>query len=781
LLQFIKENRGNQFVVTSRIVGLDEGPWLNCDFTSFQVARWRDEDIRAFAQRWYSARPEVGKKQKKQNEQRVKELTTTILSHRPLRAIASNPLMLTILAALHHANAALPRRRVDLYTKIVEVMLETWEASKRTARPGDPLHGIVLEAREFGWLLGQLALSMQREGCVLQPRWWVSDSVQQFLREQLAIEGDRVKEQGERVIRYLCERTSLLVERGNGIFGFFHRSFQEYFAAQGSLLEVESGGDIVTVLRPYLFHPQWEEVIIYVVALLSAPRATTLLRAILDDPDPAGRFLRRGQRLALRCLVDGAAVADHALLDQIFSDANAIGGSRWIGITIEFIRLLKQLRCSRHEDEARRVLGDIEEAAENALPDDAFFSVYRSLHRLPNGPREDAPGAVCRKRLGGRTVELMWSAPVKRIEDPDAWYTEVLKLVRNPRTEIKRRFRLISFLAVEADSNDRARRALKQLLLKDRLPEIRARCAEALGQAVSSDPTVTKLLLERLDKDSGDLVRAECAEALRSVAPDRPEVRCRLAELFASGPERLREGAALGLSRLDFTSPAQKELLGQFLDTIASPAEPARVRWASLAAIDSLIGRDEMAAVDRVVEQCLDDPNPKVHVVALRVLADAIVAGRKEWSPPLIEMIETMLMAVTDPCPHIYSDLVGIVALKELHGGRRLERLLGDALSPFSELIRLAFVFGSIARLEQVRESDVDLMIVGDVRLKDLAPALHLPEQILGRTVNPVLFSAEKFREQYREGNPFLIDVVRKEKIFLKGSRNELTELVADQ
>src|SRR5207244_5710247 len=111
-----------------------------------------------------------------------------------------------------------------------------------------------------------------------------------------------------------------------------------YFAARGLLLEVEGGSDIIGLLRPYLFHPQWEEVVVHVAALLSAPRATTLLRVILDDPDQAGRFLRRGQRLALRCLVDGAAVADRALLDQIFSDGEAIGRSRWLGIAIGFIR-----------------------------------------------------------------------------------------------------------------------------------------------------------------------------------------------------------------------------------------------------------------------------------------------------------------------------------------------------------------------------------------------------------------------------------------------------------
>ena len=188
-----------------------------------------------------------------------------------------------------------------------------------------------------------------------------------------------------------------------------------------------------------------------------------------------------------------------------------------------------------------------------------------------------------------------------------------------------------------------------------------------------------------------------------------------------------------------------------------------------------------MASVDCAIERCLDDHNANVSRTALHVLADAIAEKRGEWSRPLVEKMETMLMTIPDPCPRLYSDLEMIVAMKEIHGGRLLERILGDALTPFGEGIKIAFVFGSVARLEQIRDSDIDLMVVGDVRLKDLAPALNTAEQTLGRTVNPVIFSPERFREQYREGNPFLLDVVRKEKIFLKGCRDELTELVADR
>jgi predicted nucleotidyltransferase/transcriptional regulator with XRE-family HTH domain len=781
LRRFISEFHQNRFVITSRIVGLDAGPWRKLGFSTFEVARWREEDIQEFAQRWYADRPTPGRKPaKKQRDQEAEAFVAEILSHRPLREIASNPLMLTILAALHYANATLPRRRVDLYSKIVEVMLETWEKSKREARPGDPLHGIKLEAREFGWLLARLALGMQRDSRMLRPRWWMNEQTEKFLREQMALEGNCVKEQTDRVIRYLCERAGLLVERGDGVFGFWHRTFQEYFAARGLLLEAEDSGDIIALLRPYLFHPLWEEVVVHVAASLSATRATALLRVILDDPDPAGRFLRRGQLLALRCLVDGTALADRALLDQVFSDGKAIGGSRWLGIPIRTNDLLMQLLVTRYEAKTQQMLREIDEGAKTGLPESDYLTVYLSAHDLPDEPHDYALGTVYRKRLGNRQVKLIRTGWEKRLKDPEAWCREALQTVRDPQKEVESRVLFISLLGDEADSNDRVRSALGELLANDPLELIRAKCAEALENAVSTDQTILQLLMDRLDKDTSDVVRKHCAEALGRVAPDQPKVRVRLEELFTSGTELLRVGAARGLSRLNFASPNQKVLLERFLTTIASPAEPPRVRCACIWTVAALLGNDDAVEVDRTVENCLDGQDPIVSNTALHVLGDAVADGRRKWSLPLVEKIEARLMASPNPCPHFYSDLVRIVAMKEVYGGHRLERLLGDALTPLQDLVRIAFVYGSVARLEQVQESDIDLMIIGDVRLKEVAAALHTTGQTLGRTVNPVLYSAEKFREQYREGNPFLHDVIRKDKIFLKGNRDELTELVAD-
>jgi len=776
LREFITTYSQNQFLLTSRIVGLDTGPWSELKFVTFEVARWGEEEIEEFARRWYAGRPALGKKQlTKQPDQQAEALKEAIL---PLRDIASNPLMLTILALLHHTYATLPRRRVDLYAKIVEVMLETWEASKREAGPGDPLHDIVLEAREFGWSLARLALAMQREGRILRPRWWVADVIQQFLRDQLALDGDQVKEQTERVISYLCERAGLLVERGDGVFGFYHRTFQEYFAARGLLLEVEGEGDIVAALRPYIFHPQWEEVVVYTAALLSAPRATTLLRVILDDPDPAGRFLRRGQRLALRCLVDGAAVANRGVLEQLFSDGEVIGRSKWLGIPIGFILLLKRLRTTKHDIPAGQMLNAIMNAAKEALSDDEYVAVFSTLHDLPPGPKNSPPGHRCRLLLGDREVEMLWPALALRRANPEAWQSRVVRLIRDRKIDVKYRTVYINWLGEEADTDGAVRRVLKGLLIRDPSVEIRAASAEALAEAAATDSSVATLLVDRLDKDKADTVRERCATALWEVAPKDREVRDRLEGQLASESELVRVGAVRGLSLLDLNSPDQAALLKHFVSTIASSDEPSRVRCACICAIASVLGRDEVVGL---VEQRLDESDRKVRMAALHVLADAVADGRTPWAQTLVEKIETMLMDVRRPCPRLYGDLVAIVAMKEVRVGRRLERLLGDALGSFSDQVKIAFVFGSVARLEQVRDSDIDLMIIGDVRLRDVATALRKPEQTLGRTVNPILYSAEKFREQYREGNPFLLDVVRKEKIFLKGNQDELAGLGSDR
>ncbi|MBW8780744.1 MAG: nucleotidyltransferase domain-containing protein [Verrucomicrobia bacterium] len=104
-----------------------------------------------------------------------------------------------------------------------------------------------------------------------------------------------------------------------------------------------------------------------------------------------------------------------------------------------------------------------------------------------------------------------------------------------------------------------------------------------------------------------------------------------------------------------------------------------------------------------------------------------------------------------------------------------LREVLAEALQEQAD-IELAFVFGSLAAGGGKADSDVDLMVIGDVGLRALAPRLRKAAEQLGREINPVTMTAADFVHG-RVNNPFLSDVLAKEKLFIKGTADELARL----
>ena len=88
--------------------------------------------------------------------------------------------------------------------------------------------------------------------------------------------------------------------------------------------------------------------------------------------------------------------------------------------------------------------------------------------------------------------------------------------------------------------------------------------------------------------------------------------------------------------------------------------------------------------------------------------------------------------------------------------------------------IRMAFVFGSIARGEEKAGSDVDLMVIGQLGLRDLSRLLSGIEEKIGREVNPYVLREEEFRKRIRAKEHFVSNVMETPKIFIVGSQHEL-------
>jgi len=92
--------------------------------------------------------------------------------------------------------------------------------------------------------------------------------------------------------------------------------------------------------------------------------------------------------------------------------------------------------------------------------------------------------------------------------------------------------------------------------------------------------------------------------------------------------------------------------------------------------------------------------------------------------------------------------------------------------------IKIAFVFGSLARQEEKAHSDVDLMVVGDIGLRKLTALLMDVAGKVGREINPHVFSMKEFIKRKKEQEHFVTQVLESPKIFIIGTENELAEMV---
>jgi predicted nucleotidyltransferase len=100
--------------------------------------------------------------------------------------------------------------------------------------------------------------------------------------------------------------------------------------------------------------------------------------------------------------------------------------------------------------------------------------------------------------------------------------------------------------------------------------------------------------------------------------------------------------------------------------------------------------------------------------------------------------------------------------------------VLADSLKPLASRIKLAFVYGSMARGEERSESDIDLMVIGDVPPADLALPLRHARELLGREINPTVYAPEEFAQKRAAQDRFLSEVLARPRLLVLGNEDGL-------
>ena len=259
---------GNHFVVTSRSYGIP-GP-LPAQADVFVVRPFTADQVQLFLDRWYlaaerhatggsgrSAQPAV----RMRARESAARLTSRLGRHPALRDLATNPLLLTMIATAHRYRGALPDSRAELYGEICHVLLS------RRGQARDLPALLPWAAKQA--LLATLAYQMMREHVSSLP----GDQVQEILKPQLerfpsSVTGDAFLDE--------VLRNGLLIEAPAGRYSFAHLTFQEYLAAR----HIGTSPDLVKSLAGNVSDPWWHETILLYAA---AADASLIIRACLDS------------------------------------------------------------------------------------------------------------------------------------------------------------------------------------------------------------------------------------------------------------------------------------------------------------------------------------------------------------------------------------------------------------------------------------------------------------------------------------------------------------------
>jgi predicted nucleotidyltransferase len=169
-------------------------------------------------------------------------------------------------------------------------------------------------------------------------------------------------------------------------------------------------------------------------------------------------------------------------------------------------------------------------------------------------------------------------------------------------------------------------------------------------------------------------------------------------------------------------------------------------------------------------------PGSEIH---LRALQRATGLGIRSLQTELPRLVEMGLIRRTDDGKHVrYTAEPSHPAWPALRSLIRsfvdVREVMRIALGPVNG-IRAAFVFGSYARGTNTGESDVDVLVVGNgVPRGELTRHAVEASMLLGREVNPLVYSPDELRDRVRSGSAFADEILHGPKMWIIGNDQQI-------
>ncbi|MFF7227422.1 HEAT repeat domain-containing protein [Streptomyces massasporeus] len=268
---------GGRIVVTSRLIGYQRGTLDGAGFKHYMLQDLTDEKIKEFARLWYrNACPD----NPDDVDVLARRLTGAIDASKPIRELAGNPLLLTILSIIGRRQT-LPRDRQGVYRHAVTVLVAHLDQDakhlKQAGLPGSELLD-VLDAEDRHEMLRLLARHMQEGHSGIAGNHIHARELTSIIREHLQqyeLPPAQAKAAAQAMVSQLRERNFILSRYGGEVYGFVHRAFLEYLAAEDIAhrykedREWTPDGLISEVIGRHATDPSWHEVLLLIIGQLN--------------------------------------------------------------------------------------------------------------------------------------------------------------------------------------------------------------------------------------------------------------------------------------------------------------------------------------------------------------------------------------------------------------------------------------------------------------------------------------------------------------------------------
>lgn len=225
----------NHYVVASRIVGYQESR-LGAGFKHFELQPFGKEEIDTFSRQWYKSIAVHTDQDFDHAEEQAESLNDSISRNPSVTRLASNPLLMTIVALIHYRGKKLPNKRIELYDISTETFLEHWVNLRMQLRLTESSQ--LKDKNEIIEIMAPIAFEIHEtksNGLIEEDEF-----KEAFLKHYKSIHTntpiEKAKTEYKEFLNFLRQEAGFFYEKGENElgqspFGFIHLTFEEYFAA----------------------------------------------------------------------------------------------------------------------------------------------------------------------------------------------------------------------------------------------------------------------------------------------------------------------------------------------------------------------------------------------------------------------------------------------------------------------------------------------------------------------------------------------------------------------